>query len=693
MFTRIAVDTEKLAESSAKMSRSADEYGNIAASLTDVSIRLALLAGLDSSGAGAQALKLVGSCAAGIAAENLLIHMRARSLARVQENYEAAENAALTIFNGVLGHDFNRQDVRVAADISVGLSAEYFKQHAGQFMFLKAKALWDLSNIAATSKTPYAVAFSSIGYLTSITLFGASTFLDIVYGGRAFALRNLFDRLTAMGYLVDEIDDMFYRIFAAGGVFMPLNHHSTQVFASGSGRKLSNDVNDIGVLVRNLKAVGDEAENLDTVTQDAGTLVGYGRIAVQKVVDENGNISAVVYIPGTDIAELGKGDILGYEGALEMTQMDYGTTYEDSTAITQLIDQALTDAGVDSSIPLMMVGHSQGGMASFNSAANPYLRSKYNMKQVVSFGAPNGEKPKVPGVQYTEVRGIDDIVPVFQANTAEHTDDGDDRIYYANTTENPWSINPFHGHYLDGYVHALKNPESSLLTENYSADVAFVGAPVAVSSTTMTSGSRMPQSTTPLRLAARTVSQTAPMMYQTSMEVAQSKGLDAASEQQEWIVDENQKRQWHTSAEKAEDKANTKKKLQNSRDILETAETYYNLATGTSKALDGADPETLRHLEPDTVQETVKYHVPRIAADIVNNQPPDRVPADWVREFNLDARGQIAVPEPVGASAPATGAVAEQGHWAHHFEPLHQHQFADSELHEGRREPAVIGAQ
>ncbi|MEU0880402.1 hypothetical protein ABZ345_17505 [Lentzea sp. NPDC005914] len=96
-----------------------------------------------------------------------------------------------------------------------------------------------------------------------------------------------------------------------------------------------------------------------------------------------------------------------------------------NTVLQQGIEQALRDAGAQGSgVPVMLVGHSQGGIVAAQST-NGLVASGYNVTHVVTAGSPVG-RIGIPGnVQMLSLENKGDIVPHLDAsdnpNTANRT--------------------------------------------------------------------------------------------------------------------------------------------------------------------------------------------------------------------------------------------------------------------------------
>jgi hypothetical protein len=94
---------------------------------------------------------------------------------------------------------------------------------------------------------------------------------------------------------------------------------------------------------------------------------------------------------------------------------DFGTNVHalagEPTAYEHGIEEALRQAGVPPGAPVMLVGHSQGGMVAVR-AANDFVSSgKFNVTHVVTAGAPVGGMQVPNSVQVLSMENAHDIVP------------------------------------------------------------------------------------------------------------------------------------------------------------------------------------------------------------------------------------------------------------------------------------------
>ncbi|MGX7823885.1 hypothetical protein ACTG9Q_02215 [Actinokineospora sp. 24-640] len=138
-------------------------------------------------------------------------------------------------------------------------------------------------------------------------------------------------------------------------------------------------------------------------------------IGVRAVYGPNGEVTGyIVDIPGTKTWNL--------PGADGGSANDLGTNVDgmagNETVLQEGIELALADAGVPPGAPVMLVGHSQGGIVAARAAndlANPVTGAPYNVTHVVTAGSPVGGIDIPDGVQMLSLENSGDIVPHLDA--------------------------------------------------------------------------------------------------------------------------------------------------------------------------------------------------------------------------------------------------------------------------------------
>jgi hypothetical protein len=118
-------------------------------------------------------------------------------------------------------------------------------------------------------------------------------------------------------------------------------------------------------------------------------------------------VAWVVHIPGT---QRGPGRTRPGQSPFDLAG-DVHLMAGHRTAGTEAVSSAMSAAGIPPGDPVLLVGHSQGGMIAAALAADPALRSRYAITHVVTAGSPIAGVPVRPGVQVLSLEHRDDLVP------------------------------------------------------------------------------------------------------------------------------------------------------------------------------------------------------------------------------------------------------------------------------------------
>ncbi|QSR30939.1 hypothetical protein CFI00_10610 [Nocardioides sp. S5] len=163
----------------------------------------------------------------------------------------------------------------------------------------------------------------------------------------------------------------------------------------GGARRVRPD--SLRALVEQLAAVND---------LDAGPHAGalHGAIQVQQVGEER----YVVYLPGTDdMAPLPSG------GLIRDMETNYQLIGGTDSAYDRGIRAAMLDAGLEGKA-VMLVGHSQGGMAATSLAADPDFTRLFDVEHVVTAGSPTAQVAQLPdGTHALHLENRGDAVPLL----------------------------------------------------------------------------------------------------------------------------------------------------------------------------------------------------------------------------------------------------------------------------------------
>ncbi|KQR17567.1 hypothetical protein [Cellulomonas sp. Leaf334] len=127
-----------------------------------------------------------------------------------------------------------------------------------------------------------------------------------------------------------------------------------------------------------------------------------GVVSVQELTHPDGTTGWVVEIPGTEDWDLNDDNPMDLttNGRLLAGMPD---------DLTDAVLDAMRRSGIGADEPVLLAGHSQGGMVGMSVAAA--VGGAYSVRAVVTAGAPDIPKPVPPGVQVRHYRHTEDVVP------------------------------------------------------------------------------------------------------------------------------------------------------------------------------------------------------------------------------------------------------------------------------------------
>ncbi|MBF5083323.1 hypothetical protein [Quadrisphaera sp. INWT6] len=131
-----------------------------------------------------------------------------------------------------------------------------------------------------------------------------------------------------------------------------------------------------------------------------------GRVRVEVVTAADGRRSAIVYMPGVQDWDPDSRNPMSAGTAL---RAEAGMP----SAYTDLVVQALEEAGVARDEPVMLAGHSLGGIAAAQVAGDPAVAERFTVTTVVTAGSPVGAADVPPGVTVLSMEHPDDLVPAL----------------------------------------------------------------------------------------------------------------------------------------------------------------------------------------------------------------------------------------------------------------------------------------
>ncbi|ACQ82212.1 hypothetical protein Bcav_3971 [Beutenbergia cavernae DSM 12333] len=138
---------------------------------------------------------------------------------------------------------------------------------------------------------------------------------------------------------------------------------------------------------------------------------GASAVEVQRVERADGDVSWVVSIPGTR-------EPLGFGGSDAQDMQTNIRAYVDMrTPMETLVVSALARADAQLGQPVLLAGHSQGGMTAIRLANDPGVRRRFTISNVVTFGSPVSFMPVPRDVQVLQVEHAEDAVSGLDSAT------------------------------------------------------------------------------------------------------------------------------------------------------------------------------------------------------------------------------------------------------------------------------------
>ncbi len=143
-----------------------------------------------------------------------------------------------------------------------------------------------------------------------------------------------------------------------------------------------------------------------TAAYDDGGKSGTPDAAIRiTAVDKGSGPAYIVTIPGTSEWNVRSGsNPMDTVGNLSSASGNMSTASE-------AVQLAMQQAGIPSDAPVMLVGHSQGGMTAANLAADAEFRGHFNVTNVMTYGSPIDSTPIPGGVNTLALQHPFDVVP------------------------------------------------------------------------------------------------------------------------------------------------------------------------------------------------------------------------------------------------------------------------------------------
>jgi hypothetical protein len=205
----------------------------------------------------------------------------------------------------------------------------------------------------------------------------------------------------------------------ASALGLPSNQASLTTLMASAYPQTAPEVNDLGLDSAQTKPPKNLEDvlkgltirnNTSGVDNTTGAPVG-SNLDVKKITGADGKVSYLVDIPGTKVWDLPGQD----HGSVNGMGANLNSLAGNPTTLENGVRDALRRAGVDPSDPVMLVGHSQGGIVAARSAQDFTHSGEFNVTHVITAGSPIGNINVPNTVQVLSLENNGDIVPHLDA--------------------------------------------------------------------------------------------------------------------------------------------------------------------------------------------------------------------------------------------------------------------------------------
>lgn len=137
-----------------------------------------------------------------------------------------------------------------------------------------------------------------------------------------------------------------------------------------------------------------------------GVAANHGQIQITRVEGPDG-ASWIVQVPGTQEWSPFRGS-----NPVDLTT-NVTLMAGDPTVMQERVETAMRRAGIDPTDPVMLTGHSQGGITAATLAADPSFRDQFSVRSVITGGSPIGRIDIPDSVSVLALEHTQDAVPML----------------------------------------------------------------------------------------------------------------------------------------------------------------------------------------------------------------------------------------------------------------------------------------
>lgn len=392
----ISVELSELDPLSNQLSEVASRYEETGDALLGITSQVALLAPLDISGNGAQALASLGVSSTGLIALVTGTRHLAQAVRLSSQAYNDAETFALVIMSGFKTAANEGRSIALAYGSAFGYRVHSLKikviENGRVLVRSTPKAPWCF--LDSFRKTPEGCAA-----LARIALLLNSYTQKSGKTGRLRATREMTDDLFADG--------------AESAKFMGAVPTTPQEVTYRIGQ------------VSEIEELGD------TYMARKGYQGEWDHIVVETLVNPTtGETMYLVTIPGTDgkfweaLLNPPRGGVNSWTGTVgTVSSGSPNLSPDEYTALMSLVEQAMQDAGVPEGANVSFMGFSQGATAATAVANNDTFNSRYKVKGLVTQAGPVDHIKVRDDVIHVDLRHKDDYVPMLSGDRPDYKPD------------------------------------------------------------------------------------------------------------------------------------------------------------------------------------------------------------------------------------------------------------------------------
>ena len=201
-----------------------------------------------------------------------------------------------------------------------------------------------------------------------------------------------------------------WRSARAGAVYPPRTRDEALrvIVAAASGTALDESDKRVRVRAHGAPRHVPAPRSLAGLVARDGPTSGRDRLRVTGIPGPEGRWRWIVDVPGTQSFDPRAGEN-PWDLTSDVLLSARGTSLT-SRGVARALDDARARTGARRSGPVMLTGHSQGGLTAAALAANPRFREDHDVTHVVTSGAPIGHVPVPEGVSVLSLEHEEDLV-------------------------------------------------------------------------------------------------------------------------------------------------------------------------------------------------------------------------------------------------------------------------------------------